>query len=1465
MKQKKRNRLLALSLCLIMVLGLLPGAALAEQAETGKNFAFFAATSEQVIVEPVQVPYSEGQTLLEALQAAGFSCIMDSGFLTAVNGVSGSFYLYDSDGAYDLAAPADGKTALLVTESDAMNADAVALCIRLAEYKAMTNHVQQYEAAQTAAESALDCLRQAGDFSALLAELNAAIAEYEALQAGSKVTLTVSALQGGTALTKPTITLTDAYGNESSVTGTSLKVVPGSYSFSVSDGGFNRTEGSIEISRGTSLTVTLPSGDWFGSVALTDAAGQAYSLSQDRSAHTLVCSVPDQVGSNGVYLKAEQGAVPDSASTILRTLYTDTDGGDSSEIARSWNSSSTRLSGLLEQGTQGRDFTIEARYTGSDGYLQVQSYQLTVRRLPTLASLTVSEQGANLLADFDGLQTSYQLTTAASSLTLNPVPFSSGCTVQVNGGSSTAVSLKTGENTVKVTVSDGVLTNTYTLTITRDSSVSVTLNLPAATTAVVRNSAGAELRPVSGSTYSLAAGEVYTYTATKNTYYHTMASFTAAKNLTVSVAAPDTGDALTDFAAYNALMASNRKSYSPETAFTSSGHSYDYLISDANSAFYAQATPVSGYTVKACYIKQAVSAAANGVAVETSIPSTKTVGGGSAQVLGGVIAPCGYGNRVTIRLSKTIDGISYYQDYYMNIRRASHIKSLTLKDAAGEELTLQTENGTVTAFDRDVFTYNVSVADSAEFIVLSGELMNELDTTSVCGGYSLTLNGQTVESFSSGLELALNPEEERESALLTVSHADPDNSPATYRLNIIKKAPVSVTLSTEPADARLFVTLASNGKTVKSNNGVFSMTPGFTYTVTVTANGYVGQSLTYTAPEAAADRLKVTLQPAPASSALAEPESAWPSFRPDETNNAVVSAPAPTTAEDAVMYWAVKIGDGYSTASASSPILVDDCLYAYAGTGIYRVDSHTGEVLASGTMDRASSFAIMPPTYADGMIFVGLSNGGVQAFNAETLESLWLYNDPLKGQPNCPITVKDGYLYTGFWLSEVKDANYVCLSISDEDPSQSTEAKLATWSYSSQGGFYWAGCWVGDSFALIPTDDGANDGSGFARVVSIDVTNGELLDVFTLPDSGDIRSTICYDEATDRFYFSTKGGFFYGISVSDDGRIDSSDLIRIQLLTSGGNPGSSTSTPAIYNGRAYVGVTGESQFTPYAGHNITVIDLASRSVAYTVPTMGSVQTGAVVTTAYEEENGSVYVYFFENYTPGKLRVIQDKPGQTAPSGLVTETYEKNGVSSSYQVAPALITPSGAQAQYAIGSPVVDEYGTIYFKNDSSHIMAVGSTISGLEITSQPDKTVYQPGESFDPAGMTVTAAFSNGVTRDVTEYLSWSEQALTEDDADFFLTYEYVMYQDVNGQAGVEYTAPAQILSLTIRTPVPGDVDGDGQLTLLDVSLLYRAVAKNDSLPEEGRANADVTADGRVTLRDVAALFRLCMEQSVGE
>ena len=148
------------------------------------------------------------------------------------------------------------------------------------------------------------------------------------------------------------------------------------------------------------------------------------------------------------------------------------------------------------------------------------------------------------------------------------------------------------------------------------------------------------------------------------------------------------------------------------------------------------------------------------------------------------------------------------------------------------------------------------------------------------------------------------------------------------------------------------------------------------------------------------------------------------------------------------------------------------------------------------------------------------------------------------------------------------------------------------------------------------------------------------------------------------------------------------------------------------------------------------------SIAYTVRTKGYPQTSGLLTTGYDNYN---YIYFLDNYTPGTLRVLRDKEGQTKADYTTIERVGET--EQTYTTAYALFTPAGEQAQYCICSPIVDENGTLYFKNDSAYLMAVGSTIERIEVTKLPDKTTYNVKDTFDPTGMQVTAYYANGKTR----------------------------------------------------------------------------------------------------------------------
>ena len=560
----------------------------------------------------------------------------------------------------------------------------------------------------------------------------------------------------------------------------------------------------------------------------------------------------------------------------------------------------------------------------------------------------------------------------------------------------------------------------------------------------------------------------------------------------------------------------------------------------------------------------------------------------------------------------------------------------------------------------------------------------------------------------------------------------------TYTVESIGTYDAKITTNVDGAQVRVYQgdTLVTPGK-----NGVYSLRTDKTYKYVVVAKGYVTKTGTISQPALNEGVLNVTLTAAPTLS-LTKYDAFWPNFRGNDQNMAITSVKTPTGQIDAEtktpdveLLWASASGSGYDSGAVGSPIFVDGYMYAYAGTRLLKLDPATGATVASANMASNSDFAIIPPTYADGMIFVALKEGRVQAFRADTLESLWVYQDPLKGQSNSPITYSDGYVYVGFWNGESKPANFVCLTADYEG----TSTKEALWRYTSQGGFYWAGAYANDKYVVVGTDDGESGyTSTTAKLVVFDKFTGEIVDSKE-GYTGDIRSNIAY--ADGRVYFTSKGGYFYSEVLGADGKLSGSKSIALG--------GMSTSTPVVYNNRAYVGVSGDGQFTAYSGHHIAVLDLNSWSVAYTATTQGYPQTSGLLST--NTEDGSVNVYFMDNYTPGVMRVINDSAGQTALKNGITENGQSN-------CAPVVFKPEGPLAQYCISSPVVDEYGTLYFKNDSGNLIALTSAVKELVVKEMPEVTKGDDGD-YTAEGGKIIAVLANGMERDVTDLVTYRDTA----------------------------------------------------------------------------------------------------------
>lgn len=1490
---KMKQRIPALLLAVLLLLACLPTGALA--AETG-YFYFSAETSTQLVAEPARISYTAGQTILEALQASGYVFTTTSGgFISAIDGVTGNYTYGSTPANYSLNDPASGVTHFRFSEgSDSTPSAGLQQLMReMAEYRLEAEDVRN--AAKDAYDTALANYCGVSDTAAAAyaKAISDAIADYKNSQ-GTAYTVTFS----GYSDSQYAVSAENQYGKvfrDESHTG-SLSLPAGTYTFFVRNGNL-QVSGEITVSGSMTVSAALPEGGWFDEDSFQLSSGYDADFEDNRYSctvenHTVTTLVPDSfTGRLYPYFELTNSAA-------VTAIYTDANGA-AREKSIPAKSKAISIDNALANGAEGNTVILRASLAGSDGYIQSEDLTLQLDRMPTLSALHVTDSAGTAQAATEAfsdtkLAYTYRIVTT-DSLKIYPTAANSSYTVKVNGTSLSADGSVTvpisGETVITVTVSSGVYETNYVLTVLPGAGKQVTFTMDADVSIEVVNQNDEVLeytRKFEGSkviySYTLVPGETYSYVATKDTYYHAKKSFTlldssdSASNFEVSVAA---GDWLTDLALGSASTSTYRGSILLSSAFSQTTHAYTATVSDASNAVYLWATVSKGScTAFYPYHSTARDSSTNNI---ITITSGKLVGTILTQVL---LPGSAYENTVTVRVSydDSAAGVTYYTDYVVKLERTLSLKNMTVS-CQGSSVTLNRDNSESTGYHRSETAYSVLVPAAASSLELT--LQTHTDTPKygdTDNGYEIAVNGEPV-SASGTATVALSGTETTETVKVTLTNRYNTTAKTEYQITVKKAPTIAVTFNLQPAGTLVYLYETVTGNRVWPDaDGSYALSEGFTYFCSLTKNGYVGQSGTMaissdsgTTVLTFGDRqfqnpgnVSITLQEAPENAAIdSGMDSEWADFRGTaysngvmtggkNSNNCVTDVKTPIVAEDGTLYWAVKLGDGYSSDAVSSPILVDNCLIVYAGENLYRVDKDTGAILKTGTMAGKSSFAINSPTYCDGIILVGLSDGRIQAFNADTLESLWIYTDPLGGQPNCPITVCNGYAYTGFWKGEDKETSFVCVSLTDEDPTSATEAKNATWRHVQDGGFYWAGAYACEDFVMVGTDDGA---AGCSYLYLFDPLTGAVLDSRN-GFNGDIRSTVSYDASTNAYYFTSKGGSFYCATVGEqDGSYRITDCKELKLNNGAddpANPPMSTSTPVVYNGRAYIGVSGTGQFSAYSGHNITVIDLASWSIAYTVPTQGYPQTSGLLTTAYES-TGYVYVYFFDNYTPGTLRVLRDKAGQTAADYVTKETYS----GTSYQTPYAVFTPAGDQAQYAICSPIADANGTIYFKNDSAYLMAFGSAISSLEVTTQPSKTVYQAGETFSKDGMVVTATLANGLTRDVTAMMSAPEGTLTDGTTEVTLQLGrgQTMYhnQSASGgtmQAGVTTTPLTVTVSIRVGESAAlwGDVNGDGKVDSTDAVLLLRYAAKLSVTIDT--SVADVSGDGKIDSTDVVLILR---------
>lgn len=401
--------------------------------------------------------------------------------------------------------------------------------------------------------------------------------------------------------------------------------------------------------------------------------------------------------------------------------------------------------------------------------------------------------------------------------------------------------------------------------------------------------------------------------------------------------------------------------------------------------------------------------------------------------------------------------------------------------------------------------------------------------------------------------------------------------------------------------------------------------------------------------------------------------SAWSYWTGNVLSPGVSDSATPTSKDGMKEIWKVKTDvDGGSMVwrTPGSPVCVGPHTYFYDGEkSLLRcVVTSTGKEVASVRCDSGSVYN-MALAVGDGKVFVPtLSKGStvVRAYDATTLEQLFVCEPVSGGEVQGPIIYRDGKVFLGTYYGE-----YACFDTADTDGTRGDETVTARWKVESEGWYNMAPAFFGSSCVIV---DKGYDSKG-ATAYSVDIETGAILDSMKFdreyctsgPGSYDGRTFIALNRVTDREVVDPDANdgktlAIRSFAVGSDGMFNrTSGKEWLSPVKNGGTQ----SIPIIWNGRLYIGGGGS---TLGSNEPFTVLNVASdgsMSLAYTVGSLQTKSTAAITTAYSTAEDGTVYIYLIEyghvyegesfDSTNGYAEIfcLRDSPGRTSADVVFT--------------------------------------------------------------------------------------------------------------------------------------------------------------------------------------------------------------------
>ncbi|AKB31416.1 Chitin binding protein [Methanosarcina siciliae HI350] len=387
----------------------------------------------------------------------------------------------------------------------------------------------------------------------------------------------------------------------------------------------------------------------------------------------------------------------------------------------------------------------------------------------------------------------------------------------------------------------------------------------------------------------------------------------------------------------------------------------------------------------------------------------------------------------------------------------------------------------------------------------------------------------------------------------------------------------------------------------------------------------------------------------------------WSTFQNDNYNSGITDKAGPISNNGSYAFAVFTKSSGMSGID-TTPVVAGDVVYTAAQGKAFAFNKTTGDEIWNTSL--AGGFVLATPVIADGKIFIGTNNGVIAAYDISNGTEAWINSTGLggeKAQVNTPIVYDSGNIYFGTWFSSGDPGSYYCVNATDGS---------FVWerACTSNAGYYWAGaCVVGD-YLVYGGDDG--------NLVSVNKYTGTTVeDVGTVTifssGTGNIRSSMSYDQSTGRLYFASGSKCYYVGFDSSNGTFVKS------VKGTGSMSGDSTSTPAVYNDRVYVG----------CGGSLYCLDADSLQIIWSYTVGAKVQSSPAISTYYDDGDGEIYIYFTTNDHSSGMYCLKDMPGNTEAI-LQFEFF-----------------PPSSMKQYSLQGAAISD-GMVYYGNDAGYLFAL---------------------------------------------------------------------------------------------------------------------------------------------------------------